>query len=134
MSSYVFVLQKQHKQPQDCTYSYKYDLQPSCLSSSAEQTVDAQKEVKRLNQLLQALEMASAGDARGMLGLDDEDADISMMSSGAVAGGTTRATGKGISSRVNLAEIKQQLQRQLKMQVCCGCHCLSASEPPCMLH
>ena len=80
-----------------------------CFSQAAEHA----KEVKRLNQLLQALELASTGDATALLADQDEDmpsASVSLASKG-------RQGLQGGGTKVSLAEIKQQLQRQLKQQV-----------------
>eukprot|EP00879_Flechtneria_rotunda_P026310 GHRR01028046.1.p1 GENE.GHRR01028046.1~~GHRR01028046.1.p1 ORF type:complete len:213 (+),score=74.99 GHRR01028046.1:1798-2436(+) len=90
------------------------------------QSAESLKEVKRLNQLLAALEAASAGDASALL-VDNED-DGESLAGG--LGGMTGVAGIGLGgaasvartankavSKVNLTEVRLQLQRQLKQQV-----------------
>ena len=86
------------------------------------QATEQAKEVKRLNQLLQALELASTGDASALLadteGMEELNGSLPV-GSGLAACGRGRPGQLG-ATKVNLAEIKQQLQRQLKQQVCCS--------------
>lgn len=100
------------------------------------QSSTAHAEVKRLNQLLAALEAASAGDASALL-VDMEDAAGAPNSTGtgAAFSATTRSAGAtalvirqrqannvaaspaGDAVRANLTEVRLQLQRQLKQAV-----------------
>eukprot|EP00879_Flechtneria_rotunda_P029992 GHRR01032470.1.p1 GENE.GHRR01032470.1~~GHRR01032470.1.p1 ORF type:complete len:245 (+),score=110.15 GHRR01032470.1:1280-2014(+) len=95
------------------------------LEAEKEQSAESLKEVKRLNQLLAALEAASAGDASALL-VDNED-DGESLAGG--LGGMTGVAGIGLGgaasvartankavSKVNLTEVRLQLQRQLKQQ------------------
>jgi hypothetical protein len=87
-----------------------------CSTTATVQAAEHAKEVKRLNQLLQALEMASMGDATALLADQDDAEGVSWPSATLASKGRQGLQAAG--AKVSLAEIKQQLQRQLKQQVC----------------
>ncbi|WIA20274.1 hypothetical protein OEZ85_006107 [Tetradesmus obliquus] len=114
------------------------------LEAEKEQSSAQQAEVRRLNQLLAALEAAAAGDASALLvDTDTDDFQDSSSANGAsaaaaygnssgarsasavaaairsrqaAAAASSAAGGSSSSSKVSLTEVRLQLQRQLKQQ------------------
>ncbi|KIY91965.1 hypothetical protein MNEG_15998 [Monoraphidium neglectum] len=87
------------------------DLERSRRATAAaeEQLTESRKEVARLSQLLEALEASGAGDTSAMARRVDGDDDDYI---GKGPGGRGAKVAGGPKLKVNLGEIRQQLQRQ----------------------
>ncbi|KAF8055598.1 SYP52 [Scenedesmus sp. PABB004] len=98
----------------------------AALDAERETSAAAQAELRRLNQLLAALEAAAAGDASALLLDHTEDGGGQPGSAAALrsraaaglggGGGGAGTSAGGGAARINLAEVRLQLQRQLKQQ------------------
>jgi hypothetical protein len=95
-------------------------LPPPLLSPLLWQLAESQLEVIRLTKLISSLEAASAGDASALiLGDDEEEGDViggKPLPSGAAAAALVRGPAAG-GAKVDLRQVRLQMQRQLKQQV-----------------